>query len=121
MTDLDRVFENLEPAPGGWIRLRARIGAAPPRRFSPWVLVPLAAAAVALLVARTPSPPLAPLGSDSAVMALLGQDLSAPVVSAAPDRVAVQRVSVDDQVVFFRVGALAANPPDHRSFLPLPR
>ena len=104
MDDLQSVFEVLEPPLGGLNGLRGKLELR--RGWRGFVLVGVAVAALALVAtvntSRAPSESL-DLGNDVLAVTLgLVARSTEPVVSTRPDRFAVSRVSVTDDVVFYR-------------------
>jgi hypothetical protein len=124
--ETDGLFPRLEPPPGGWSRLRARIREAPRRRRARVGRLVLAAAGAAMLCAAAvvivssliPSRPLVALpglASDLTAVQLGYIDPPVEPVSVRPDLrgdFAVRRVpTTDARVVFYLVGARSAGPP----------
>lgn len=85
MTRHSRAFPELDPPPGGLARLRERVGFTDrrPARLLALAIVPsLAAAAVALVIARAPPPPVST--SAMGFAPLDHPSLAAPAPSSRP-------------------------------------
>lgn len=114
-SEQDRLFELLDPPPGGLIRLRAGVGAERRRRFRNRSLAAgLATAAAALLAlflvpGTAPPTPLPGLESDLLAVKLGLAEAPTEVVSIRPDlrrEYAVRQVPTsDERVVFYMVGS----------------
>ena len=120
--DLDRLFPDLVPPPGGLQRLRARLDARDERRPAlprwTWALPPVAAAVAALLLTiRPPAPPSAPRAlppapfSSPALVRLGLEALPSAAVTVPPearDHVSIQAVPVATEgVIYYRVDVLS--------------
>ncbi|MBT3222069.1 MAG: hypothetical protein HN348_23600 [Proteobacteria bacterium] len=109
---LQSVFEVIEPPCGGVNTLRGRLEEH--RSYRGWGLgfglVSVAfAATIALVVlsVQTPTDDSLDLGDNIVAIALgLVEPPVEPVVSTQPDRFAVMRVSVTDDVIFYRTAGL---------------
>jgi hypothetical protein len=87
MTSRAELFEPLEPPPGGWARLRARLDEPPVRRAPIWIAAAATYALALAAVALRPPPP--------------------EPVTVPPGNQAAARVRVpDERVVFYWVASM---------------
>ena len=107
------LFDDRDPPPGGLSRLRARLDAAEgqrPRSLWPALGAGLALIAIALGVVAADRKPTLEQALGGHLPPVLARVSSQPVVSIGAGT-AVERISVDDQVVLYRASARASAAP----------